>query len=739
MSQWNDQNRIGIEVDVPDYVVTEDELSAQSYATQTYVVNYVDEHGGSGGSIDLSSYVSYSYLESKHYLDSVPNDYPTYAAISDMGYITASDVPTPDLSAYVSKNELSEQAYISYVINRDIRPDATGRWNFGSVDYVWDSTYQRNNYLGTKARIYGTNSYEIWVGFGTGTYYYVNRTRIQPNGTTQADLGSSNNNWQNTYTKKLYLNNTDIETRLSAYVTKADLSSQSYVTTTALNNASYASQTYVADYVAEHGSSVDLSSYVSKTELSAQGYITSIPAEYITENELSACGYITIDDVPSTDLSTYVSKTELSAQGYLTSIPSEYITENELSACGYITSGDVPVIDESIIPNTTNTYTLGSHNNYYAGAYTNTIGGLTGLWVKVNNNNRFYFGNSSFRHSNNNYSNCGSSDYRWKATYTYNLYADISYMSNLYLNEEDINDKFISTEGGTITGRLESTYYTTLNYLGGISSYSSVLVGGDDRNSVTMLATRRLCGGTSYAAAFFTNSDGRSKFTHKTKTTATTALGSNDDAFLCFNAYGFKLAYSGTPGTAASTEYELLHTGNIGNLGYATTTDLSNYLSLTGGTMSGDIDMNGSKKGIVTSGGGQWKNGFSYAPLRVTSTATANGAQWTPAIGIKDWGGNTWSIGTVNTRELVFSYQSVGNVDINNNHVAWTFNSYGDLTATGLPTANRTFIHSANYNNYNTSYTYNLADKVNTIESNYVSKAMFVFDSSTNTLTITTT
>ena len=33
MSQWNDSNRIGVEVEIPDYVVTEDELSECSYVT----------------------------------------------------------------------------------------------------------------------------------------------------------------------------------------------------------------------------------------------------------------------------------------------------------------------------------------------------------------------------------------------------------------------------------------------------------------------------------------------------------------------------------------------------------------------------------------------------------------------------------------------------------------------------------------------------------------------------------
>ena len=148
-----------------------------------------------------------------------------------------------------------------------------------------------------------------------------------------------------------------------------------------------------------------------------------------------------------------------------------------------------------------------------------------------------------------------------------------------YATTSDLND-YLPLEGGTITGRLVSTYYNTSSAIGGIDSYSSVIVGGDDRNSVTMVATRRLCGDTSYAAAFFTNSDGRSKFTHKTKT-GQYAIGGSDDAFMCFNAYGFKIAYSGEQGVGATTEYEILHEGNIGNLGYVTKDELSAQSYLT--------------------------------------------------------------------------------------------------------------------------------------------------------------
>lgn len=84
--------------------------------------------------------------------------------------------------------------------------------------------------------------------------------------------------------------------------------------------------------------------------------------------------------------------------------------------------GGSEVIDENIIPKANNTYTLGNHDYYYAATYSNAIGGYTGLFIKVNNNNRVYYGNSQLRPTINNYINLGTSDYKWKTAYSYNYY-----------------------------------------------------------------------------------------------------------------------------------------------------------------------------------------------------------------------------------------------------------------------------------------------------------------------------
>lgn len=147
-----------------------------------------------------------------------------------------------------------------------------------------------------------------------------------------------------------------------------------------------------------------------------------------------------------------------------------------------------------------------------------------------------------------------------------------------YVTKDELSaQSYLTTLGGEVTGKLNVSYYTTNTQDYGLKSYSHVIAGDQDRTTVTFIATQRKCGGaegTSYMASFFTNSDGRSKFAHKSYTNKANIGGESDDAFMCFNAYGFKIAYSGEQGVAASTEYEILHTGNIGNLSYVTQTQL---------------------------------------------------------------------------------------------------------------------------------------------------------------------
>lgn len=148
-----------------------------------------------------------------------------------------------------------------------------------------------------------------------------------------------------------------------------------------------------------------------------------------------------------------------------------------------------------------------------------------------------------------------------------------------YVTKDELSaQSYITNEVTQLDGPLFISYQTANNAQYTLNAYSHIIAGIEDKTGLSLVATKRKCGGdegTSYMASFFTNSDGRSKFAHKTKINATEVGGQADDAFMCFNAYGFRIAYSGTEGVSASTEYEILHEGNIGNLGYITMCDVS--------------------------------------------------------------------------------------------------------------------------------------------------------------------
>lgn len=141
-------------------------------------------------------------------------------------------------------------------------------------------------------------------------------------------------------------------------------------------------------------------------------------------------------------------------------------------------------------------------------------------------------------------------------------YATKSYVADYVASYGGDMSDYLPLTGGEITGPLYVSYQQTNNTLYGFKSYSHIVAGDENKTTPAFLASKRYCanGVGSYInmASFFVNGDGRAKFAHKSS-----AGGGSDDAFMCFNAYGFKLAYSGAAGTAASTEYDIIHSGNI--------------------------------------------------------------------------------------------------------------------------------------------------------------------------------
>lgn len=171
----------------------------ENYATQSYVVDYVNTYAPTP---DLSSYVTYTYLESKEYIQingfydtalsydlcteqnvtdqiestlstagyisSIPSDYATYTGISGLGYVTSTDIEN---ASYVSINSLSSMSYATAsqlpVIDENIIPKENNTYTLGLSNYNFNTTYTSNLFLGSyniKDLINGMFSYDSTTG-----------------------------------------------------------------------------------------------------------------------------------------------------------------------------------------------------------------------------------------------------------------------------------------------------------------------------------------------------------------------------------------------------------------------------------------------------------------------------------------------------------------------------------------------------------------------------------------------
>ena len=233
----------------------------------------------------------------------------------------------------------------------------------------------------------------------------------------------------------------------------------------------------------------DLSSYVSKSELANCGYLTSVPSEYITQQELSDNSYATTTYVSDNYLSLHGDRvmdgtltlgnevpailgTErswkiyeggtggtayIALQGNVDS-KNFYIRDNagndvlrilESSQSGksLISHFTVNTYTNNIIPNTDNTYTLGSHSltRYFQSAYTHRVylGNQIRLVDDGNNSSTFAiyqggvghysFEPESFHPYGTTYTgviSLGTSSRQWGSTYTKNLFLDGTDINN---------------------------------------------------------------------------------------------------------------------------------------------------------------------------------------------------------------------------------------------------------------------------------------------------------------------
>ena len=234
---------------------------------------------------DLSGYVTTEALDAKGYLTSVPEEYVTETELNAKGYLTS--VP----SEYVTEDELSAKGYLTsvpdgYALKTEI-PTKVSQLTNDSNFITQDTFGALQNSVDSLANEVDENEY------------------VAAQALTKLDNEKANKS--------------DIPTNVSQLVNDSGFITASQVPTQ------------------------DLSGYVTTEALNAKGYITSVPDEYVTESELSNKGYLT--SVPSE----YITETELEGKGYLTSVPSEYVTEDVLS--GYTTTEQFEELYNGVIDN----------------------------------------------------------------------------------------------------------------------------------------------------------------------------------------------------------------------------------------------------------------------------------------------------------------------------------------------------------------------------------------------------
>lgn len=378
-----------------DDAVTLEELSAMSYATTSYVVDYVSTYGGGGGDIVLDDYITYEYLDSCGYI--------TESDVAQMGYITAADIPEVDLSSYVTYDFLSNQSYIT--INDVPSPDLS---SYVSYSYLADSlsSYVTYDYLSSQSYISSIPSeYITSYELSQELVSYITQDELSANSylTQHQDLVSylSVENLNTAGTKMQLRTNglTVVSTTNSIApksITYTDLvnnpSSNNWIGQTTLQNyvngrlsdieSTYATQSYVLDKIGAIPT-VDLSSYVTYSYLSdnylplnggtLNGNLTLANTYFLTignqrawkvfEDGSGSGAYIALQ-------ATVAGKFFRIRDLYGNNIVSIY---DNNSTGNYVKNESVNTYICNIIPNSNNVYNLGNSNYKFAYTYTSSL------------------------------------------------------------------------------------------------------------------------------------------------------------------------------------------------------------------------------------------------------------------------------------------------------------------------------------------------------------------------------
>lgn len=213
------------------YVVSYSYLS-ENYPDFTYLYAYVaDAVESGGGSVDLSSYVTYAYLASKNYVDynafnGLENEVyldeddggsGTFKAslkdvLEESGLIYEADTNVFDVMDIQSTIDSTVEEYLtnsSYVtasdlpvINESLIPKESNTYTLGDADHIYSASYTKSTYFTNNTKIVGSSS-DITFYTGGLSRVKINNNILRPD-RTGVDLGTSSQPWANTYTENLY-------------------------------------------------------------------------------------------------------------------------------------------------------------------------------------------------------------------------------------------------------------------------------------------------------------------------------------------------------------------------------------------------------------------------------------------------------------------------------------------------------------------------------------------------------
>ena len=245
----------------------------KNYVSYSYLADTVDDIVA--GTVDLSNYVKKQELSAAGYITSIPSEYITQEELSANAYLTqhqslddyatksyvadyvATYAPEPDLSAYVTKDDLSGAGYLTsvpseYITQEELSANAYLTQHQSLADYVTKNDLSNAGYL----------------------------TAVPSEYITQAELSANS-----------YLTQ---HQDISGKVDRSELSD--YVSKTELVNQSYATQTYVTstlnDYYTKTETNNLVSGSISTLESDIKSYTaTNYPTYTYTKNNYPTYTY----------------------------------------------------------------------------------------------------------------------------------------------------------------------------------------------------------------------------------------------------------------------------------------------------------------------------------------------------------------------------------------------------------------------------------------------------------------